>query len=372
VVAMVVLFRKPLMEFASWLWEWGAPIREFWVGLWSGAKDAAIAVFSTMGGLLNQYLLQPWIRMGQALVQASAATWEAVKQPILAFFSWWTTTLYQVYVEPFVRLWSVLQGAASAFFSWFRSAAVPALAQPFMEARAAAIQAWQGIVEQLSGVLQGIGTAFRQNVVEPVQTAWSGIVEFMSGVVQNAASALQGAYRAIASGVIGAFQSVVNTVGRVVNQIINAINTLLNGINKVRAAAGLSAINVIPQWNIPSFAEGGVVMRPTLALVGEGGEREYIIPESKMGRASENYLAGQRGDAVLAAQRFQMATATGGGGITVAPGRSPINITTGPVQQIDGRRYATLDDLEAVAQEVATQIYGTLRTPAGRRAIGVI
>jgi TP901 family phage tail tape measure protein len=33
---------------------------------------------------------------------------------------------------------------------------------------------------------------------------------------------------------------------------------------------------------VPAFAEGGVVDRPTLALVGEGGEREYIIPESKL------------------------------------------------------------------------------------------
>lgn len=33
---------------------------------------------------------------------------------------------------------------------------------------------------------------------------------------------------------------------------------------------------------LPKFATGGVVDRPTVALVGEGGEREYIIPESKM------------------------------------------------------------------------------------------
>ena len=30
------------------------------------------------------------------------------------------------------------------------------------------------------------------------------------------------------------------------------------------------------------MASGGMVDRPTLALLGEGGEREYVIPESKM------------------------------------------------------------------------------------------
>ena len=229
------------------------------------------------------------------------------------------------------------------------------------------------IRDGVANVWNGVAESFRSSVVEPIQSAWETIVQFLQGVVQNAAGALNGAWKAITGGVTAAFQGVIGVVGKIVNQVISAINVLIQGVNKVRSVVpGLSMVNTIPQWNVPSFAEGGVVMRPTLALVGEGGEREYIIPESKMGRASENYLAGQRGDAVLAAQRFQMATATGGGGITVAPGRSPINITTGPVQQIDGRRYATLDDLEAVAQEVATQIYGTLRTPAGRRAIGVI
>lgn len=35
--------------------------------------------------------------------------------------------------------------------------------------------------------------------------------------------------------------------------------------------------------DIPKMAKGGIVDRPTLALIGEGGEREYVIPESKMG-----------------------------------------------------------------------------------------
>lgn len=30
------------------------------------------------------------------------------------------------------------------------------------------------------------------------------------------------------------------------------------------------------------MANGGVVTRPTLALLGEGGEDEYVIPRSKM------------------------------------------------------------------------------------------
>lgn len=35
--------------------------------------------------------------------------------------------------------------------------------------------------------------------------------------------------------------------------------------------------------SVKKLAEGGIVDQPTLAVIGEGGEREYVIPESKMG-----------------------------------------------------------------------------------------
>jgi murein DD-endopeptidase MepM/ murein hydrolase activator NlpD len=34
--------------------------------------------------------------------------------------------------------------------------------------------------------------------------------------------------------------------------------------------------------NPPKMAEGGIVTKPTMAIIGEGGEKEYIIPQSKL------------------------------------------------------------------------------------------
>jgi SLT domain-containing protein len=162
------------------------------------------------------------------------------------------------------------------------------------------------------------------------------------------------------SGVRGAFQGVVNSIGNIINGIIGMVNRLIEGINKVRAAANLSAITRIPNVNIPSFAKGGIVDRATLALVGEGGEREYIIPESKMAAASSRYLGGARGESVLPA-------AGGGGGANQPP---VINITTGPVMEMDGKRYVTIEEYQRGIRQTASQIYATLRTPQGRRAVG--
>lgn len=44
---------------------------------------------------------------------------------------------------------------------------------------------------------------------------------------------------------------------------------------------GLEGTNPFPD-GVPKFAKGGSVSRPTLAVVGEGGETEHIFPESKL------------------------------------------------------------------------------------------
>ncbi len=106
-----------------------------------------------------------------------------------------------------------------------------------------------------------------------------------------------------------------------------------------------------------AFAQGGMVTGPTLGLVGEGGEAEYIIPASKMATAASNYLAGGRGAGIL----------EGGGG-----GADPvINIQTGPVMEMNGERYVTMSDFERGMRQVAGSVYAGLRTPAGRYATGV-
>lgn len=48
-----------------------------------------------------------------------------------------------------------------------------------------------------------------------------------------------------------------------------------------------------------AFASGGFVDQPTRAVIGEGGESEYVIPSSKMNEAMGRYARGARGGAVI-------------------------------------------------------------------------
>jgi hypothetical protein len=109
---------------------------------------------------------------------------------------------------------------------------------------------------------------------------------------------------------------------------------------------------------LPAFAKGGVVTKPTLGLIGEGGESEYIVPESKAAAFAANYLAGERGSNAI--PRFA------DGGFV-----GPINVQTGPVMQQDGQQYVSMGDLESAMQTVVNTILGNGRTAGGRRYAGV-
>jgi len=50
---------------------------------------------------------------------------------------------------------------------------------------------------------------------------------------------------------------------------------------------------------LKTFAAGGMATKPTLGLIGEAGEDEYIIPASKMAASMQRYSAGARGEAVI-------------------------------------------------------------------------
>ena len=116
------------------------------------------------------------------------------------------------------------------------------------------------------------------------------------------------------------------------------------------------------------LAKGGVVNGPTLAMVGEGNEREYVIPESKMAAASANYMAGARGGAVIPA--FANGGVVGG---SSRNGASPqISIQTGPVTQMNGTNYVTTKQLAIAVQAGVSQtlamISGDINT---RSSLGI-
>jgi S1-C subfamily serine protease len=190
--------------------------------------------------------------------------------------------------------------------------------------------------------------------VKPILGFFKGLYDGAVAIFSKIGSAIGKAFEAVVGTIKNVFRSVLQYLADRVNFAAGLINVLIKAFNKLPAPG----IPLIPQLAVPAFAQGGVVDRPTLAMVGEGGQREYVVPESKMAAASSNFLAGARGGAVLAG------AASGGGAPT-------INITTGPVMEFDGQRYVTVTDMERAMRLTAEGVIGRLRTPSARIALGM-
>ena len=98
------------------------------------------------------------------------------------------------------------------------------------------------------------------------------------------------------------------------------------------------------------FAEGGYVTKPTKAFIGERGENEYVIPESKMRSSMERYARGARGESVVEGNG-----SSNGMGSRTTRGTTTVNVSTGPVMRMGNKDYVTVADLNnAVGSVVAT------------------
>jgi tape measure domain-containing protein len=100
---------------------------------------------------------------------------------------------------------------------------------------------------------------------------------------------------------------------------------------------------------VSPFAEGGYVNKPTNALIGEGGEPEYVIPASKMRESMSRYSRGSRGGGVIPSDGGS--SASGDGGVAVA---APIDVRY-TVERINSVDYVTADQFQNGMQRAASQ-----------------
>jgi TP901 family phage tail tape measure protein len=311
VVGMAIAFREPIMNFFSWLggaignglnalWQWGEPIRQFWAGVWESIKGFATGYFTWLAGIVSWGL-----------------------QAVFAI-------VYQLLVQPWVNLWNnVLREPVTSMLTW------------------------------LQGIWNGVSQAFVDLVAEPIGAAWNAVIEALPKAMQAAAEFVQRVWTGLAESVKGVVRGMLRFIANAINNVAGMVNRLIAAFN---ALPGPN-IPFVPTFSVPAFAQGGVVNRKTLAMVGEGGEREYIVPESKMAAASSRFLGGARGADVIP---------SGSGGGAPAQGQQTpvINITTGPVMEFDGKRYVRIEDFDRGLRQVADGVIGRLRTPAARIALG--
>ena len=155
-----------------------------------------------------------------------------------------------------------------------------------------------------------------------------------------------------------------------------SLSGLLKQVGGMFLNVGIGALG--QSMGIPGFkpfAQGGYVSGPTTALVGEGGQGEYVIPENKMRESMARYSRGARGSAVVP-EAGASGTSGEGGGTAVA---APIDVRFN-VERINNVDYVTAEQFQVglarAAQQGAAEgerrAMGSLRNSAAvRRRIGV-
>ena len=173
----IFVFRDKIAEFfqgigqliAGWvesLWEWGEPIRAFWIGIWDG------------------------------LVELAAPVLEALTEAVGNAFATMLELAYQVFVEPYVKLWEGLQTVGGLLVKSLQDA-------------------WGGFSKWITGIFQAIGDTFRRLFVDPITKAFTF-------VVNTGKAALRGLLQWGAN--------VINGIIRLINNLIDGINRVRSAL----------------------------------------------------------------------------------------------------------------------------------------------
>lgn len=197
--------------------------------------------------------------------------------------------IVQVVVDVIGAIVSVITGVVNVIMSIINT-----IVQIIM----AGVSVVVGVVQVIINTI----TTIISSIIHVVQAVWDGIVnvfsnaigffsdvfgtvfDIISGVFNNIADFFTGVWNTV----VGAFatigDSISNTIKNAINGVIGGAVKIINGFIKAINFA-IDVINAIPGVKItkldllevPELAKGGVVDRPTYAMIGEAG-KEAVVP----------------------------------------------------------------------------------------------
>ena len=169
------------------------------------------------------------------------------------------------------------------------------------------IQNWSGITEFFGGVFSTLGQA-AEGAWNVITGIFGNLAGFFGSIftaawtnVKNVFSTGGQIFMGIVDGILSAFKAIVNTIIKGINTVVaipfNGINgflSFLRGIN-ILGVTPFGWVQNISVPQIPYLATGGIVPNTKggrMIVAGEGGEDEWVVPESKMASLISQINAG--------------------------------------------------------------------------------
>ncbi len=245
-------FGKPVMEKLGEIKEWWTGFKETVIEKWQGIKD-----------FINDNVVTPVKEM-----------WQGIRNFI-------TDNV----VDPVIEKWGILRewftGLKETVIEKWREIQIYILKNVIIPT----LQKWQTVKDFFGGLkdeailkVQGIYEFFSTKI----SNIWDSLpslpelftLDFWIGLVEDIGGAFLG---------IGDF--LIEGMKAGINGIISLINSMFASINfsKTIDLPGLDPMTVgfdLTSWSIPALAKGGIVNKPTLAMIGEDGP-EAVVPLSQ-------------------------------------------------------------------------------------------
>lgn len=295
------------------------------VGLVTGISWPAVAIAAVIAGIVasfiylwqtsddfRQSLIEGWnnlVSIITPLVQSVVAIfktlgdmfWTFLKPIVIIFADFFVTCIDNI-VQVVMSFWNNVLAPFVQFFADCVKKLVDGIAEIWAS--------WKPTIEQIGNILIIIWNttlkpfinwlggvfidAFRnlgsyiKPILDDLKRAFSGLVDFITGV-------LTGNWRKAWQGIVdvfgGVFGGIVNIAKSPLNAVISLVNSAISSLNRISVS--------IPSWvpgfggksfgisipKIPMLARGGMIGSPTLAMIGEAGYNEAVVPLDRDAKA---------------------------------------------------------------------------------------
>ena len=145
-------------------------------------------------------------------------------------------------------------------------------------------------------------------------------------------------------GLIDGTKSLGESLAGIAKQIASLmLKKAIFGAFGLKAAEGAYVANGIRPFN-----QGGLVTKPTIGLVGEAGEDEYVIPASKMAQSMQRYSEGARGESVIPGSAY------GSSGGAAGTSTTTVNYS-GPVLNFNSEEFVPKSAIGQIINSAASR-----------------
>jgi hypothetical protein len=177
------------------------------------------------------------------------------------------------------------------FATFFIDTLIPRMETLYNQAAPYVLEAFRKVSQFMTNTAIPAFRAFAEyvkiNILPTVQSITTRLIDLGKTVNEIVGPTLKNvlvdAFKAVA---IAApiILKVLDTILAALQAIANAAAFAIDMLNKINPLKAVKSIGGFIGGAIPGLAEGGIVTRPTLAMIGEGGQSEAVIPLDKLGK----------------------------------------------------------------------------------------